>query len=278
MQVESRLVRLRYSGHCFICAKELGRGTNAWWHDGRRFVICEGCQELEAVVGKTPPDLRFPSGYAHDWAQRERQQRVRAEEEKVMAAYAALGDEVWDICRERPAAAIWPDGSTGPRIVGRMLDALVPRGIVVLHDVQLRAERRHIDHVVVAPSGIHIIQSEQFIDTKIEVRRSRLLGRREKQLLIGGRDCTSLVEDMRQQVRKIDQLTGSVDAMTGTEITPVLCFVHADWGWPRRRLAFGEIEILWPKVLLRVLNRPGSLGHAQIEELGGRLASRLSYD
>ena len=45
-----------------------------------------------------------------------------------------------------------------------------------------------------------------------------------------------------------------------------------------QRLALGNVETLWPKVLLRLLSRPGSLSRDDIEAIGCRLASRLVYD
>lgn len=279
MQLEARLVRLRFPDYCFVCARELERGDHVWWHDERRFVTCPACLSREAGDDLNPPDLRSPLGWAHDSLKYEKMRARRREEQRMLETLGRIGSDIWDISYERPSGSIWRDpGGVGQRIVGKMLDQLVSRGVVVLHDVRMRSERRHIDHVVVARSGVHIILSEQQLAKRIEVRRSGPALARQNRLLIGGDDQTALAEEIGHQVTKIEELVGGTPGGLVTQITPVLCFVHAGWGWPRRRLAIGDIEILWPKALLTILGRPGPLSRVQIEELGGRLASRLVYD
>lgn len=284
VQLDARLVRLRFPDYCFVCAKELSRGDHVWWHDERRFVTCGGCLQLGDGNGRAnrrhePPDLRSPLGWAHDVLKYEKIRARREEQQRALELLGRMGSEIWDISYERPSGSIWRDAdATGQRIVGKMLDQLVSRGVLVLHDVRMRGERRHIDHVVIARSGVHVIQSDQHINKRIEVKRSGPLFAREIGLYVGGQDHTAIAAEMDYQVAKIHELIADTFGGTITPVTPVLCFVHAHWGWPRRRLAIGDIEILWPKALMTLLGRPGLLQREHIEELGGRLASRLVYD
>jgi hypothetical protein len=280
VQLEARLVRLRFPDYCFVCAKELERGDHVWWDDQRRFATCPACLSVDADGEGTdePPDLLSPLGWAHDVLKYEEKRAQRDEEQHSLEKSGRLGSQIWDISAERRADTIWRDGSgEGHRTVGRMLDQLVSKGVVVLHDVRMRAERRHIDHVVVVRSGVHIIDSEQHVSKRIRVKRSGPLLARETRLFVAGRDHTALAAQMDYQVAKVQDLIGDTFAATVTQVTPVLCFVHARWGWPPRRLAIGDIEVLWPKALMTLLGRPGPLRRGHIEELGGRVASRLAY-
>jgi hypothetical protein len=278
MVADARLIRMRYPGECLVCAKDLGRGDHAWWNDHRRYVTCVDCSGTATAPELTPPDLLVRTGFAHEQHKRDEMARMREADNTIRSAYADLGRLIWDVSSARNSTKVWGPGSHAKRVVGAALDHLVDHGMVVLHDVRMPSERKKIDHIVIAPSGIHAIDSSDAARERVALRKDRRFIGHSSALHVGGRDHTHLVDDLGHQVRRIYAFTNDLESVYNTSVTPVLCFVDAAWKRPKRRLALGSVEILWPKALMRLLSRPGPLGREEIEAIGCRLASRLVYD
>jgi hypothetical protein len=75
-------------------------------------------------------------------------------------AVAAVG---WGL-RFRPSsdAVAWRRGAAGERRTARLLDLLERRGWVVLHDLAVPGSRANIDHLVIGPGGVFVIDSKQY--------------------------------------------------------------------------------------------------------------------
>jgi len=78
----------------------------------------------------------------------------------AMAAAAALG---WRL-RFRPGAdtLAWRRGAAGERRTARLLGPLECHGWAVLHDLAIPGTQANIDHVVIGPGGVLVIDSKQY--------------------------------------------------------------------------------------------------------------------
>jgi Nuclease-related domain len=78
----------------------------------------------------------------------------------VVLAAAGLG---WRL-RFRPSAdsRAWRRGAAGERRTARLLDSLERRGWVVLHDLAIPGSKANIDHLVIGPGGVLVIDSKQY--------------------------------------------------------------------------------------------------------------------
>jgi Nuclease-related domain len=77
----------------------------------------------------------------------------------VVAAVAAG----WGLrFRPSPAAKAWRRGAVGERRTARRLAALERRGWAVLHDLAVPCSRANIDHLVIGPGGVFVIDSKQY--------------------------------------------------------------------------------------------------------------------
>ena len=78
----------------------------------------------------------------------------------AMAAAAALG---WRL-RFRPSAdtLAWRRGAAGERRTARLLAPLERHGWAVLHDLAIPGTQANIDHVVIGPGGVLVIDSKQY--------------------------------------------------------------------------------------------------------------------
>jgi nuclease-like protein len=64
--------------------------------------------------------------------------------------------------RPSPEASAWRRGAAGERRTARLLAALERHGWVVLHDLAIPGSRANIDHLVIGPGGVFVIDSKQY--------------------------------------------------------------------------------------------------------------------
>jgi hypothetical protein len=77
----------------------------------------------------------------------------------VLAAVAAG----WGLrFRPSPDARAWRRGTVGERRTARLLGHLERHGWVVLHDLAIPRSQANIDHLVIGPGGVFVIDSKQY--------------------------------------------------------------------------------------------------------------------
>jgi hypothetical protein len=64
--------------------------------------------------------------------------------------------------RPSPEAVAWRRGAVGERRTARLLGPLERQGWVVLHDLAVPGSRANIDHLVIGPGGVFVIDSKQY--------------------------------------------------------------------------------------------------------------------
>ena len=75
-----------------------------------------------------------------------------------------------------PDARAWQRGATGERRTARLLDPLARHGWAVLHDLAIPGSRANLDHLVVGPGGVFVIDSKHYRG-RLELDGSGRLGR-----------------------------------------------------------------------------------------------------
>ena len=61
-----------------------------------------------------------------------------------------------------PHAVAWRRGAAGERRTARLLAPLERQGWVVLHDLAVPGSRANLDHLVIGPGGVFVIDSKQY--------------------------------------------------------------------------------------------------------------------
>jgi hypothetical protein len=64
--------------------------------------------------------------------------------------------------RPSPDAVAWRRGAAGERRTARLLNPLERKGWAVLHDLAVPGCRANIDHLVIGPGGVFVIDSKQY--------------------------------------------------------------------------------------------------------------------
>jgi hypothetical protein len=80
----------------------------------------------------------------------------------VAGAFAAIAAG-WGLrFRPSPDAVAWRRGAVGERRTARLLDTLERHGWAVLHDLALPGSQVNLDHLVIGPGGVFVIDSKQY--------------------------------------------------------------------------------------------------------------------
>lgn len=265
--VVSRLLRLRYASTCSVCRIELSRGTEAYWDGGQKIVTCVGCLEPATVM------TALDRGRAGGSAAREWHRRHDKRETRVREQYGKLGGLVLAVTEDPHSTKAWAYGANGESALGKLLDPLRGVGIAVLHDRRIPGSRANIDHVVIAPAGVFVIDAKNY-KGKVERRDRGGFFSVDDRLYVGNRDRTRLVLGMAPQAEAVRRALGT--DVTGIRISQVICFVAAEWPLLfARPLQFGEVSVLWPDELTKRLRADGQLGPDQIALIERHLALAL---
>jgi hypothetical protein len=119
----------------------------------------------------------------------------------AVAAAAGLG---WRLrFRPSPDTLAWRRGAAGERRTARLLAHLERRGWVVLHDLAIPGSAANIDHVVIGPGGVLVVDSKQY--------RGRLHLDRYGMVWHGRHLLVSALRKVRWQADQADQVLGIAD-------------------------------------------------------------------
>jgi hypothetical protein len=81
----------------------------------------------------------------------------------AVAALVAAAGVAWPLqFRLAPDTVAWRRGAAGERRTARLLAPLEQRGWAVLHDLAIPDSQANIDHLVIGPGGVAVIDSKQY--------------------------------------------------------------------------------------------------------------------
>ncbi len=295
-----RLIRLTRNGTCDQCRRGVVSGEMAWWTRGKPTVTCFGClpaagehrPQIAGTLGPAPSDVprdhalaalvgasnrRSDSGDDIDLgtaggsAMGEYQRRHRDREERIRERWGRLAGLVLALSEDPQSTRAWKRGSIGETKVAKTMAMLDRDDIVVLHDRGVPGTRGNIDHLVICPAGVLVVDTKRYGGQVHTKDAGRLFGRRDLRLFVGRRDCTRLAAAMEWQVAAVRA------AIEGnpTPVRPVLCFIDAEWplfGGPRE---FQGVLIESDRSLRRRATEAGQLDFDGVRHMAMILAHRL---
>jgi hypothetical protein len=103
---------------------------------------------------------------------------IRGPAAAIAGALVALA--AWRWARGRPdlRSWAWARGAVGERMTADALATLAPRGFVALHDRRLPGRKSNVDHVVIGPPGVYVVETKHLSGLVRVGRRLRGQGRR----------------------------------------------------------------------------------------------------
>ncbi len=141
--------------------------------------------------------------------------------------------------------------------VGAFLERELGEIALVLHDLRVPGSRASIDHVVVAPSGVWVVDSNWQCDLPLD--RDSL-------------DQATSVDEVERLVGVVANAVGS--RSTELPIRAALCFPAENWGGDPRAFSIEGVLVTYPTDLVERVRAAGPLD----EETMGWVAARLALD
>ena len=255
-------MRLRYAGTCRLCGRALPAGADAVYERDRRTVRC-----LECAVDEQPAPERLEPGTAGASARREYERRHRRREERIRAAHPKLGGLILALSDDPQSTQAWARGAMGEELLARRLQDL-PASARILHDRRIPRTRANIDHIVVSPGGVWVIDAKRYKGRRPSREATGgVFGPRVQTLRIGGRDGTPLVDGARKQAALV---TAALD--DATPVASALCFLEADWGLFGSPFSISGVLVTWPVRLVKRIAESADVG-VDVDAVAARLAA-----
>jgi hypothetical protein len=292
-QPGEKTMRLRYAGACRTCGQELPARTLAVYERSTKTVRCVTCplvpdtssgelsgpssdavavlSELPAVDAGTP--VEFDPGQPGASAWREYERRRAKREAKVRTAHPHLGRMILALSSDPQSTRAWATGAVGEEKLGARLNDLVSSTVGVLHDRRIPRTKANIDHIVVCPSGVFVVDAKRYQGRPQLRVEGGILRPRVETLLVGRRNCTKLVDGVLKQVELVISALQADPALPDVSVHGRLCFVEADWPVIGGSFSTRGVEVLWPKKLVKQLQLPGLLAEPEIEQVHRSLAA-----
>jgi hypothetical protein len=123
--------------------------------------------------------------------------------------------------RVSPEASAWRRGAAGERRTARLLRHLEQRGWVVLHDLAIPGSAVNIDHLVIGPGGVVVIDSKQY--------RGRLQLSSDGLLWHGRNPLSLTLHRVRWEADQADQVLGVADV----QVAAIVAVHGASVPWGR---------------------------------------------
>ena len=290
---DEKAMRLRYAGACRQCGRALPVRTLAVYERSTKTVRCVTCPlkpdpssgELSdpaldpASVQSEPPaaDPAAPvepdPGQPGASARREHERRRANREEKIRAAHPRLGGMILALSSDPQSTTTWATGAVGEEKLGARLNDLASSTVRVLHDRRIPRTTANIDHIVVCPSGVFVIDAKKYQGRPQLRVEGGIVRPRVETLLVGRRKCTKLVDGVLKQVELVTAALQAAPALPEVSVHGRLCFVEADWPLIGGSFSIRGVETVWPKKLVKQLQLPGGLAESEIEQVHGSLAA-----
>jgi hypothetical protein len=285
--VALREIRVRYPNDCIVCGKHLTAGTTALWDKDASTLRCVICELVAPVLPLDLParedrladgtEPLIALGTAGTSAQRmaDRQhEKFLAENQAIRERHRIVGGLIAAWREEPQSNRAWARGAAGERGVGRWLDKISRPDVIVLHDHRIPKSRSNIDHIVVGPRGVFVIDAKSYKGRVAKRDKGGRL-RADIRLYVGSRDCSRLIKGMAKQVAAVEDVAGDLVAEARAPITPMLCFLDAEWGIFSNGLLIDGVPVVWPRRAIKMVAERGHLTPEQVEGLARRLAARL---
>jgi hypothetical protein len=215
-------------------------------------------------------DAPINAGVAGGSAQREYERLKAGRESRMKGRFGKrVGGLILAVTDEPQSTRAWARGARGEQALAKALAGV--SGIQVLHDRRVPGTRGNIDHIVVAPAGVFVVDAKDYAGL-IRIRDVGGFFKTDKRLYVGRRDCSKLAENMGWQVEAVERALRSVPVDPMPPITPVLCFVDGEWPLFSPPDSYRGVRLEGANSIRKLVTSSRALDDSKIQ----RLASLLS--
>jgi hypothetical protein len=251
--------RVKYDGVCSRCGIALRTGDVAVYERPTRTIRCVACPVAEQDTASEP---EIDVGVAGRSARQEHERRAAKREAKAKERWGErIGGVVLALTDEPQSTRAWAIGARGEE---KLAEALA--GFNVLHDRRVPGTRGNLDHIVVAPAGVFVVDAKH-LEGRIEIRNHGWFLRPDERLHVGRRDCSGLADKMGWQVAAVEAALRGAGLDPVPPIVPVLCFIDGDWPLIAPPNVFRGVRLEGPRSLRKRLVATSVLDEGTIARL-----------
>ena len=162
--------------------------------------------------------------------------------------------------------AAWSTGAKGERQTAAALEKLKMEGFVILHDRRIPGSSANIDHVVIGPPGVAIVETKSY--------RGKLRVKGNDVYVGGYRKTSQTVEEARREALAVTVALADALERSGVKVRPILCVHRADL--PFFDKSPQGVSIVNGRGLVKTLRKaPPRLAPHEVRELAALASDRL---
>lgn len=264
--------RVKYDGTCSRCGLSLPKGAPAVHDRANRTIHCIECPTLPPA-----PPIQLPGpdvGVAGRSARAEYERREAKRDAGITERWGSgrVASLVRTFSSEPQTTTNWRIGAEGEERLAAEL-AKVP-GLRMLHDRRVQGTRGNIDHIVIAPAGVFVVDAKNH-SGKLVVRDEGGFFRTDHRLRVDGRDQSKLADGFGWQVDAVVAALSDRGVEPMPPVTAVLCFLRAEWPWIRPPGSFRGVLLESPSSLARRVVADPILTEAQADWIAIQLGAAL---
>jgi len=159
----------------------------------------------------------------------------------------------------------WQTGAEGELRTGRLLEPLEAAGFRILHDRKIPGSRANIDHIVIGPPGIYVVETKS-LGGSLQIR--------DNDVFVAGRRKTKMIDEVKREALAVETALAVELAAGGWTVRPIICVHRADLPLFRSEVA-GVRIVSGRDLVTRLRSADRVLSRADVERLAALAAARL---
>jgi len=191
-------------------------------------------------------------------------------EARIDAKFGRFAGVVKFLTDDPQSITAWAKGSVGERALATSLEKNLGEHAIILSDRRVPKTRGNIDHLVVAPSGVWVVDAKNYSGL-VEHRDVGGWFKTDLRLYVGGRDRSKVLDGLAWQVEAVQS------ALEGNNV-PVLaavCFTDAEWRLFAKPFILRGVYVSGPNALARKIAESPKQTSDEVLKIASRLSQSL---
>jgi hypothetical protein len=221
------------------------------------------------------PSSVLDTGRAGISAMKEYERRHANDQLKIEEKWGTgrIGKVAKFLADEPQTTKAWAKGADGERRVSHHLRRDLGDRAIMLDDRKVPGTRGNVDHIVVAASGIWVIDAKSY-KGRVERRDVGAWRTVDERLFVNNRDQTKLANAMGWQIVAVEAALTKA-GFEGVPIHSALCFTDSDWGLFKKPFQINGVWVVWAQKLVEMVLAPAELRVMDIQRLAAAVGTSL---
>lgn len=177
---------------------------------------------------------------------RSRNTNDRKRESRIDAKFGPFAGVIKFLTDDPQSISAWKKGSIGEQQLAASLRENLKDRAILLNDRTVPRTRGNIDHLVIAPTGIWVVDAKNYSGL-VQQRDVGGFFKVDMRLYVGGRDRSKVINGLEWQVKAVANALNGFDV----PISSAVCFTDAEWGWFAKPFTLRGVFVSGPNELAR---------------------------